>query len=113
MKNLSELTQRVIEFRDKRDWKQFHTPKDMALSLTLEAAEVLELFQWVKDAAAAEHANSVKDKLAHELSDVLYWVLLMAHDFKIDLESAFAEKMALNEKKYPAEKFRGSSEKYS
>ena len=70
-----------MAFRDARDWKQFHNPKDMAISLSLEASEVLEHFQWKSNDQMEEHLIVKKDEVADELADVLYWVLLMGHDF--------------------------------
>lgn len=113
MKTIKELTERVVSFRDARDWKQFHRPKDMALSLMLEAAEVGEVFQWKSDDEINLEQSVIREKLERELSDVLYWVLLMAHDSGIELEHAFERKLAENEAKYPVELSRGSSKKYS
>lgn len=75
------MTQRIVAFRNARDWKQFHNPKDMAISLSLEASEVLEHFQWKSADQMAEHLSLKKDEISDELADVLYWVLLMGHDF--------------------------------
>lgn len=110
---LSELVEKIIQFRDARDWKQFHTPKDMALSLVLEAAEFLEHFQWKKDSEAAKYIDENRAALGEELADVLYWVLLISHDLDIALEQAFYDKMAKNERKYPVEQARGSHAKYN
>jgi dCTP diphosphatase len=110
---LKALTSKIVAFRDARDWAQFHNPKDLALSLTLEATEVLELFQWQEGAAIGEVARTRKKDIAHELADVLYWTLLMANELGIDLVSALDEKLAINEKKYPAAKARGSNKKYT
>jgi NTP pyrophosphatase (non-canonical NTP hydrolase) len=113
MKTIKELTEQVVSFRDARDWKQFHRPKDMALSLMLEAAEVGEVFQWKSDDQITLERDAIREKLERELSDVLYWVLLMAHDSEIQLEQAFQRKLSENEHKYPVELSRGSSKKYS
>ncbi len=110
---LQELTEIILLFRDARDWKQFHKPKDMALSLMLESAEVGELFQWKGDAEIEAKLPTMGEELGRELSDVLYWVLLMAHDSGINLGEAFERKMSENEKKYPAELSKGSAKKYS
>jgi NTP pyrophosphatase (non-canonical NTP hydrolase) len=108
---LHEMQASVISFRDARDWAKFHNPKDAAISLSLEASEVLELFQWkTPDEAAALASDS---RLADELADVLYWVLLMAHDSRIDLTLALAGKLAKNEAKYPVEKSKGRAAKYT
>src|SRR5688572_1668368 len=104
MSDLSDLQKRVVAFRDARDWKQFHNPKDTAISLALEAAEVLEHFQWKSPDEIKEHLKENKMDVADELVDVLYWVLLMANDFGIDLPKEFDRKMAKNEIKYPLDK---------
>jgi NTP pyrophosphatase (non-canonical NTP hydrolase) len=113
MKNLSDITERIVAFRDARDWKQFHTHKDMALSLALEAAEVLEVFQWKSTEQIDRDLPALRDALGKELSDVLYWTLLMAHDAGIDLGAAFTRKMDENESKYPVDLAKGSNKKYS
>ena len=113
MKTLHEITQHIVTFRDARDWKQFHGLKDIALSMMLEAGEVGEIFQFKSDAEIAAKLDGLKEKLGDELSDVLYWTLLMAHDSGINLEEAFARKMARNESKYPVEKSRGNNRKYT
>lgn len=111
--SIESLTAAVVAFRNARDWKQFHTPKDTAVSLALEAAEVLELMQWRNGDELAEHLEANRDALGHELSDVLYWVLLIAHDNGIDVGRAFRDKLRLNELKYPVAKSLGSARKYT
>lgn len=112
---IKKLQERVVRFRDKREWKQFHKPKDTALSLLLEAAELLELFQWKSEEETSKHLKTKKGRhqASEELSDVLYWILLMAHDYDIDLEEAFEKKMRKNERKYPVRKAKGSARKYT
>lgn len=110
---LREMVQRIVAFRDAREWKQFHNPKDMALSLMLESAEVAEHFQWKSPDEIAAYVRTDRGRIGEELCDVLSWVLLMAHDLEIDLPAAFALKMAQNEAKYPVEKSRGNHAKYS
>ncbi len=111
--NISDLTNRIISFRDARDWKQFHNPKDVALSLSLEAAEVLEHFQWKNGEELKEYVESHKEHIGEELADVLYWVLLMSHDLDIDILNALNKKMDQNEAKYPEDKFKGNHKKYN
>lgn len=113
MSELADLQKRIVEFRDARDWKQFHNPKDLALSLVLEAAEVLEHFQWKSPEEIEKHLKENKDDLGGELADTLYWVLLMAHDLDIDIEQAFISKMDKNEAKYSVEKSKGNHKKYN
>ena len=111
--SLAELSNLVLDFRHERDWKQFHNPKDQALSLVLEAAEFLELMQWRNGRELEKFLKQNKARVEEELADVLGWVLLIAHDLKIDLADAFARKVELNKKKYPVEKARGSARKYT
>lgn len=101
MTEIEILTKRVLNFRNKRGWGKYHIPKSMAISLLLEAAEFLEIFQWTKDDKIPKNKRK---QLEEELVDVLYWVLLIAHDFKIDISSALVEKMKKNEEKYPVNK---------
>lgn len=82
MKSLPDLVKKIIAFRDARDWKQFHNPKDMAISLSLEASEVLEHFQWKNAAEVEAYVKTHKNEIAEELADVLNWVLLMSHDLQ-------------------------------
>ena len=110
---LSTLTAQIVAFRDERDWKQFHNPKDQALSLVLEAAELLELTQWRNGEALDHHLDEQRDAFGDELADVLGWVLLIASDRGIDLGNAFARKLAKNHVKYPRDIVRGSAKKYS
>ena len=105
-----ETIQRVIQFRDDRDWKQFHTPKDLAISMNLEAAELLELFQW--SGADLECAGN-RDKLKEELADVLSYCILMADVCGFDLDTIMNEKISKNEAKYPVEKAYGKADKYT
>lgn len=113
MDEIDRLTKRIVEFRDERDWKQFHNSKDLALSLVLEAAEVLEHFQWKNKEEIDEYIKTNKSDVGEELADVFYWVLLMSHDLGIDIEAALEEKMKQNERKYPVEKAKGKHAKYN
>lgn len=109
------LTESILKFRNERDWKQFHAPKDSAIALVFEATEVLEHFQWKTDEEVRAYlANKEKKKeVGDELSDVLFWVLLMSHDLHIDLPKAFDNKMKQNRKKYPIAKAKGKHIKYT
>lgn len=113
MADIRKLTDLVVAFRDARDWKQFHNPKDMAISLALEAGEVLEHFQWKSDTEIQSHIESKREELGDELADVLYWVLLMANDTDVDIAAAFERKLAKNGEKYPVEKSQGKHTKYT
>jgi dCTP diphosphatase len=113
MSDIAKFQKMTVAFRDARDWKQFHNPKDMALSLVLEAAEVMEHFQWKTPEEVKEYLKNHKDDVAEELADVLHWVVLMSNDMNIDLVKAFEAKMKKNEKKYPVEKSKGKHTKYN
>jgi NTP pyrophosphatase (non-canonical NTP hydrolase) len=113
MPDLTDLTKKIIAFRDARDWKQFHNPKDLALSLVLEASEVMEHFQWKSPKEIEEYVKTNKADIGEELADVLYWVLLMSHDLGIDIKDALLKKIEKNEAKYPVEKAKGSHKKYN
>lgn len=113
MKNIKNLTQRIIAFRDARDWKQFHNPKDVSLSLVLEAGEVMEHFQWKSKEEIEKYVIEAKGEIGEELADVLYWVLLMSHDLKINILEALDKKISINESKYPVEKAKGKHTKYN
>ena len=110
---IDQLTALACRFRNERDWQQFHNPKDMALSLTLEAAELLELMQWKNGEELRQHLENKRELLGEELCDVLYWVLVIANDHDIDLRKAFRDKIKKNNVKYPIHKSRGRSTKYT
>lgn len=105
------LTQRILAFRDARDWAQFHTGRNLAASLSIEAAELLEIFQW--DLEDEELTPERRERVAEELADILIYALLLADRAGIDLEAAAADKVEENERKYPADKARGRSTKYT
>ena len=91
MSDVNQLTKRILDFINDRDWNQFHNPKDLALSLVLESAEVMEHFQWKNDEEMHKYIKSNKNEIGEELADVLYWVLLMSHDLDIDIKKAFED----------------------
>lgn len=110
---ISEITEIISKFRDERDWKQFHNLKDLALSLNLEASEVLEHFQWKNSTEINIFDADKKDKIMEELADVLYWIVLMANDLELNLSEAFINKMKKNSDKYPVDKSKGQNTKYT
>ncbi|MDP2685509.1 MAG: nucleotide pyrophosphohydrolase [bacterium] len=113
MDKLDLLTKKIIKFRNKRDWKQFHNPKDLAISLSLEASEVLEHFQWKNTEEMKVYVKNHKNEIGEEISDVLYWILLMGHDLNIDVFERLNKKMKNNEEKYPVKKAKGVHTKYN
>lgn len=112
MSDIKRLTEKIKVFVRERDWEQFHNHKDLALSLALEAAEVLEHFQWKKPEQVEAHAVSCKEELADELADVACYLFELADNLKIDLSAAVENKIAKNAKKYPVEKSKGNITKY-
>jgi NTP pyrophosphatase (non-canonical NTP hydrolase) len=113
MSDLKKLQSRVLKFRDDRNWKQFHNPKDLAISLLSEATELLDEFKWKTSEEIEIHLKTDKDAVADEVMDVLYHVLLISADLEIDIAKEFERKMLKNEAKYPVEKAKGSHKKYT
>ena len=106
-----ETIRRVLNFRDERDWRQFHTPKDLSISMSLEASELLEIFQWSGSDVTCDEAKL--SKVREELADVLSYCILMADVCGLDLDEIMNAKVDKNEAKYPVEKARGSAAKYT
>lgn len=105
--DINTITSALLDFRNERDWEQFHNPKDLALAINVEAAELLEQFLW-KDADAAN-----QDKVKEELADVFAFAFLMAEKYGWDVKDIVLEKIKKNAEKYPAEKARGTAKKYN
>src|SRR5574344_1330438 len=103
-----ETIRRVLKFRDDRDWRQFHTPKDLAISMSLEAAELLEVFQW---SGTDLECRDKLDKVKEELADALSYCILMADVCGLHLDEIMNEKVDKNVAKYPVEKARGNAAK--
>ena len=105
-----ETIDQILKFRDDRDWKQFHNLKDLAISISLEAAELLEVFQWsAEDVTCSDKIDKIKE----ELADVANYCALMADACGLDLDEIIREKIKRNEEKYPVEKSKGSKRKYT
>lgn len=107
MNDTEEIIEALLKFRDERDWEQFHTAKDLALALNIEAGELLEAFLW----KSSEQAES--DKVKEELADVFTFAFLLAEKYDFDVKQIVLEKMEKNALKYPVEKSRGSAKKYT
>lgn len=107
MTQFDQLTQLLVQFRDQRDWSQFHNPKDLALALSIEASELLEAFLWKSP------DNVPADKIKDEIADVLAYLLLLSHHYNLDLEQALRDKIQKNNLKYPVEKAKGNATKYN
>lgn len=108
---MEELKKQVKEFIQARDWEQYHAPKNLAMALSVEAAEIVEIFQW-KESQQTLTTGEIEE-LKHEIGDVLVYLLELAEGYQIDIIQAAKDKMALNEQKYPAEKVKGKAWKYT
>lgn len=111
--DLSALSVRLKAFRDARNWDQFHSPKNLATALTVEAAELLEQFQWLSEAESASLSDEQLGRVRQEMADVLIYLVQLADRLSVDLMAAADEKLALNEAKYPVARSRGVSTKYT
>jgi len=113
--NIQELKEKVKVFCEKRDWDQYHPPKELATALIIEAAELLEHFRWKSEdeSKIILEDNKKRKEVEDELADVFYFVLRIAQKYDIDLTKALERKMEENTKKYPVEKFKGSNKKYN
>ena len=107
MKEIEEIIQALLKFRNERDWEQFHNPKDLALAINIEAGELLELFLW----KSANEAN--EDKIREELADVFAFAFMLAEKYNFDVKEIVLEKIKRNAEKYPIEKVKGSAKKYN
>ena len=115
MDELSELTERILRFRDERDWKKYHTPKNLIISLLVELGELSEHFQWKtnKEILQSIQDERTKEKIAEELADVAIYLLLLTNELGINLEEAILKKIKKNEEKYPVDKVKGRYVKYT
>lgn len=113
MSDIKQLTEKIKKFVNDRDWEQFHNPKDLALSLVLEATEVMEHFQWKSETHAEAHARANQEEIADELADVACYLFELADHLKIDLPQAIDSKLAKNALKYPVAKSKGNITKYN
>lgn len=108
--DMSQAVEEVIAFRDERDWKQFHTPKNLAISLCIESSELLEIFQW---SDTKEIDEQKKERIEEELADVLIYAIYLADSIGVELPDIILKKVETNRKKYPVEKASGTSKKYT
>jgi dCTP diphosphatase len=111
--DLEPLTQSLRDFAKAREWEQFHSPKNLAAALSVEAAELLEHFQWLSEEKSRNLAAPKKAEVAAEAADVLLYLLQLCDKLQIDLLEAARLKLIVNGKKYPVERARGSSQKYT
>jgi NTP pyrophosphatase (non-canonical NTP hydrolase) len=112
MRDLEELKQRLRAFARERDWEQFHSPKNLAMAMIVEAGELVEHFQWLTEQQSRTLDPSRREQVAQELADVFIYLVRLADRLEIDLLDAAARKIELNARKYPVERARGSARKY-
>lgn len=113
MLEIRDIIRKIKKFRDERDWMQFHDPKNMAISIVIEAAELLENFQWKNKAEVDKYARQHKGEIEEEIADIAIYLFELADNLGIDLADAMEKKLEKNAKKYPAEKARGKHTKYN
>ena len=111
--HIQKLRERLRRFAEERDWDQFHSPKNLAMALSVEAAELLEHFQWLSDADSQSLSIEKRDKIREEVADVFLYLIRLADKLEIDLAAAAAEKIEINASKYPIQKARGNNKKYT
>ena len=112
MSEMEDLIKKIVEFRDERDWKKFHNPKDLAIKVCVEASELLEIFLWKKEDELEKVVEEKREKIEEELADVFITSFLLAHDLGFDVREIVEKKLRINEEKYPVEKFKGIAKKY-
>lgn len=110
---INELIAELINFRDKRNWKQFHNPKDLATALSIEASELQEIFLWKNGPSLKEAISKKKEHIEQEVADIASYLFLLCHELEIDLDAVVRKKLELNNQKYPSHQVRGSSKKYN
>ncbi len=110
---MEELKHKLREFADARDWEQFHSPKNLAMAMSVEASEVVEHFQWITQEESKQLNPEKLEKVKQEIGDVLIYLIRLSDQLGIDPVEAAKEKMIINEKKYPTDNVKGSSKKYS
>mgnify|MGYP000063652150 CR=1 FL=1 len=111
--NLLKITNAVNEFRDQRDWKQFHTVKNLSIAMSVEASELLEIFQWASEDELKSILKNKHNDISEEIADVFIYLLLIANESNVDIGTAVLKKIAKNEEKYPVEQSKSTSKKYT
>jgi dCTP diphosphatase len=112
-KKIDGLMKEILKFRDRRDWAQFHDPKNLAEAISIEASELLEHFLWKTAKESRKITKEKREKLAAEIADILIFSMLFAHETGIDIEKAILDKIHHNDTRYPVDKAKGSSKKYT
>ena len=110
---INELQARLLEFAKQRDWEQFHSPKNLSMALNVEAAELLEHFQWLTEEQSKNLPQDKLEEVSHEMADIFIYLLRLSERLKVDLPAAVDKKIQINAQKYPADKVKGSAKKYT
>jgi len=110
---IETLKKQLKKFVDERDWNQFHSPKNMSMGIAIEAAELMEFFQWSDAQQSFEIFAKKREEIEHEIADIAVYTLMFCAENNIDLSTAIEKKMKLNAKKYPVEKSKGKPTKYT
>lgn len=111
--SLEKLKKQILEFREERDWKQFHNPKNLTMSIAIEASELMELYQWLSLEESIKYSKENKKEVEEEIADIFNYLILLSNDLGIDLIKATTEKLEKSAKKYPVKKAKGNSKKYN
>jgi len=113
MRDINKVLRRIKRFRDDRDWMQFHNPKELAAAISVEAAELLQLFLWINSEKVADCTRQKRHQIGEEIADIAIYLLELADNLQIDLARAIEDKLRLNAKRYPAGKAKGKALKYT
>ncbi len=111
--SLENLRIKLAEFAQRRDWNQFHSPKNLSMALIVEAAELVEHFQWLSEQQSYELIPEKHQKVSMELADILLYIIRISDKLNVDLIESAEKKIAINEQRYPVDKVRGSNKKYN
>jgi dCTP diphosphatase len=109
--DIEDIARRLMKFTEDRDWGQYHSPKNLAISLAVEAGELLEVFQWLPE--NPPYDETVLHKATEEIADILIYAIMFSHKMNIDMEMAVIKKIEINDRKYPADKVKGIAKKYN
>ncbi len=113
MDKLDELRMRIRQFAEERDWRRYHSPKNLSMALIAEAAELVEHFQWLSEEQSSNLDEQKLEEVRQELADIQIYLITIADKLEVDLLDAVSRKLEINAKKYPAEKVRGQTKKYT
>jgi NTP pyrophosphatase (non-canonical NTP hydrolase) len=111
--DIDAITAQLREFALERDWQKFHSPKNLSMALSVEASELVEIFQWLSEAESLQPNQQQQLAIRHEIADVMLYLLRISDILNIDIQQALEEKIALNQQRYPADKVKGSAKKYT